>query len=149
MQNNIEITIKPDRAPEFKLGQNVSGLDTEDYLHAARSIAEISSDDSIYIETMTDLPEDYPTFLVTSSLGVLTVSGITGLVLDREYVTDDGGYLAQIVTLDIAEWRAQYPEEELIGSTHDILDFGVWSPDLKYDGPAEDWRDERDELRGE
>lgn len=68
-----------------------------------------------------DYVRDRPTFKVTGGEGELTVCAETGDILER---TDDA-YPA-FTRIDVAEWRAFYPGEELAGQSVDILDTAGW-----------------------
>ena len=66
-------------------------------------------------------PVTLATFTVTGGEGELTVCAASGVVLDR---TSDA-YPA-FTRIDVAEWRAFYPGEELAGQSVDILDTAGW-----------------------
>lgn len=68
-----------------------------------------------------DWVRDLPTFTVTGSEGTLTVCADTGDVLAR---TPDA--YPTFTRIDVAEWRAFYPGEELAGQSVDILDTAGW-----------------------
>lgn len=52
-----------------------------------------------------------------------------------------------IVQLNVMEWKQAYPDEDPVGQTHDILDWGYWvfegvCQDLIYEPPSKGFRDE-------
>ena len=86
-------------------------------------------------------------FMVRGSHGELDVFASSGEVITYRSETDtcggpcEGSY-AEIARLDVDEWRAAYPGEDVTSGTHDILDFGYWSRDGVYEPPAYDWRED-------
>lgn len=87
-------------------------------------------------------PVTLATFTVTGGEGELTVCAASGVVLDR---TADA--YPTFTRIDVAEWRAFYPGEELAGQSVDILDTAGWEGE-SY-SPAElDFRVELAFARG-
>lgn len=79
---------------------------------------------------MADWVRPHSTFKVTGGEGELTVCAETGDVLAR---TPDA--YPSFTRIDVAEWRAFYPGEELAGQSVDILDTAGWEGE-RY-SPAE------------
>lgn len=85
------------------------------------------------------------TFTASGSWGTLTAWKDTGMVVsydDEGNLPDpDGGTgYANIVRLDVDEWRRTYPGQDL---THvDILDIGTRDTDGEYVGPEYEWREQ-------
>lgn len=80
-----------------------------------------------------------------SSHGKLTFDTETGRVLVCSLERSFG---PKPVRVDVAEWQARYPGESIVGE-HDILDFGYWLRNDKYEAPCEDWRLDREERIGQ
>lgn len=78
---------------------------------------------------------------VNSSSGDLRFHPETGIVTEWLPAEPDDGNLRAVVRLDVDEWRKAYPGEDVRGP-HDILDFGVWRIDGRYDGPSAGFRAE-------
>lgn len=66
-------------------------------------------------------PVTLAAFTVTGGEGELTVCAASGAILDR---TEDA--YPTFTRIDVAEWRAFYPGEELAGQSVDILDTAGW-----------------------
>lgn len=89
------------------------------------------------------------TFTLNSSWGNVVVDASNGWVIPSRshYYPDpknENPYpLRNITAVDIAEWRKTYPNDQLEGLEHDILDFGYWQePGHQYVEPDADWRAE-------
>ena len=80
-----------------------------------------------------------------SSCGSALFDVETGEVVSCNLETGTGGYKkAHLpVRVDVAEWKARYPGED-VAAGHDILDFGYWMKNGKYEPPCEGWRRDRE-----
>lgn len=80
------------------------------------------------------------TIYITGSHGRLVVETDTGRV-DEMLSTYETDEYKNIDAVDIEEWLARYPFEQLTdGASYDILDFGYWTDMGDYEPPCEDWR---------
>ena len=93
--------------------------------------------------------------LVRSSHGIFFFNPTTGEVKATDIdLTDEFGDLPVRVNVD--ELRSQ-PVPEILKHhlrdgllpEYDVLDVGYWTEDGSYEPPEENWRNERDEMRGE
>ena len=85
---------------------------------------------------------DVETFTAVGNWGELKCDVNTGNVVSYERGGDwekEGDGYDNITRLDVDEWRKTYPIGDLTAG-HDILDFGSWDKDGRYEGPEEDWR---------
>ena len=96
--------------------------------------------DNIFVQDEDDVEK---TFTIYSSHGELSVRVDDGEILNVDSTEDEDDYLPNIARIDIDEWEAQYPGEELKDSHHDILNFGYWNNDGSYDKPEQSWREDR------
>ena len=65
------------------------------------------------------------TFILTGGAGNLTVCADSGRVLARGADARGRPVYPAVRSVDVAEWRAFYPGEELAGQTVDILDLAT------------------------
>ena len=88
---------------------------------------------------------------IRSSHGIIEIETATGLVVSLlELDLATFGRTNVPVRFDIEEWYRRYPKRSLADrESWDILDFGYWYYDhahamhVKYEEPAEDWREDR------
>lgn len=93
---------------------------------------------------MTDQFLGFNTFVATGNWGDLVCCAATGLVVRYERLGEwqkfGDGY-DDITRLDVDEWRAFYPGEDVSGP-HDVLDFGSWDEAGRYVPAEADWRED-------
>lgn len=97
-------------------------------------------------------------FIVSGSHGTILVNATTGKPIQIIIPCDcgdmrstaaceagcvNGGSSYMDYTYDVIEWRTTYPGLKLEGDDLDILDIGFTDKDGMFEGPAQDWRDER------
>jgi hypothetical protein len=82
------------------------------------------------------------TTFLRSSHGLIVFDADDGYVVDFD-LDDEFGPVP--VKIDVEEWKRRYPGELPGGGTHDVLDFGYWYADGRYEEPAEGWRTDREE----
>lgn len=85
-------------------------------------------------------------FWATGSYGKLKVCAYTGCVLDYDPQDQDPEY-ADIARFDVDEWQQEYPDEDISGHEHDIVDFGFWTDTGQYNEPSYEWRKDFQEDR--
>jgi len=89
------------------------------------------------------VPTDDPvpiteTIIVFGNHGYLTCDGKSGLVLSYQPDDPDHPHYADIVRVDIDEWRQAYPDEFPTHCHIDICDIGFWAD--TYVPPEPDYR---------
>ena len=83
-----------------------------------------------------------------SSCGSVTFDVSNGAVLQCDLDPEDYPEATRPRVVDVDEWLRRYPgESKALPNEHDILDFGYWMDEGKYEPPCETWRLEREALR--
>ena len=83
------------------------------------------------------------TGMLASSDGDILFDTVTGNVIEVRAFDTSVSTLEDIVRVDVEEWLRQYPDEvALLPNTHDILDFGLWRKNGRYEPPSLEWRAE-------